>query len=984
METSPARGDSPPDRATPTEPFDRLRARGERALVWVVDDNTLEVEMVRRALSDRYEVEAFPDGATMLERRAGGRAPDTLVLDCQLPGMSGIEVCRFLRGTADEIALPVLMLTVHGHKQDVIEGLAAGANDYVTKPYDAAELVARVGTLVRTKRLHERARRAEHEGAIDRAHLRRSEQRLLMVAEAIPQIVWTATPDGALEYVNQRWFELTAMSLKEAQGRGWYALVHPDDREACVARWARSVATGEVFDLQIRLRRAADGEHRWYLGRALPLRDAEGRVTEWFGTFTDIDEQKRTEAQIDAIFEGAPVGIGLLDRGLCYLRVNEALAATHHLAKEAHVGRAFREVVPDVAAEIEPLLRRVLETGEPLTDSEVTRRVPAGSGRELHLLANYFPVHVGGQNAGLAVMATDITERKRAERALDLLARAGAELVAALDATARSEIVTRISVPSLADAAGVYLCDREETFELAAGSHDEATAAGVLRDLAIGIRALLRAGGGARGDASAACLVPDVAEARRGVTGEGPAERDVAALERLCAAGVRSCILAPLAVQGRLFGYLALATAGSGRRYDAADVALAEELGRRAAVAIDNARLFEMMQQERARVEEANHAKDEFLAVVSHELRAPLTAILGWANLLTEGGLSAAEHERAVQTIERNARSQAQLVADLLDVGSIVSGKLRLNLGPVAPAAIVEAAIDTIRLTAEGKGVRLRIAIDDDTGAIRGDPERLQQIVGNLLTNAVKFTPEGGLVEVVVRRAGGHVEIAVSDTGRGIAPEFLPHVFKRFRQAEGGITRHHGGLGLGLTITRHLVELHGGTVEASSPGDGLGATFVVRLPVRAVPAGKTTGAESVTPATLPCPPELEGLRVLVVDDEADVCAFMRAVLTTCKARVVTATSAAEAIEEIRKELPDVLVSDVGMPGESGYDLLRKLRRLPPEQGGRIPAIALTGYARMEDRTRALMMGFDMHIPKPIEPSELVIAIARLAARLRGS
>ncbi|HLM74175.1 MAG TPA: ATP-binding protein, partial [Polyangiaceae bacterium] len=543
-----------------------------------------------------------------------------------------------------------------------------------------------------------------------------------------------------------------------------------------------------------------------------------------------------------------------------------------------------------------------------------------------------------------------------------------------------TECLTRLTVPLLADWCGVYLREGNDT-KLAADSHEGPVNTELLRALAMSVPVFSTASVQApkvlrTGESE---LVADVVERRDAVGGEQKAR-----FEALSDAGVTSWMMAPLAVQNRIFGWLAFAIAGSGRRFDEADLSLAEELGRRTAVAIDNARLFEMTQRERARVEEANHAKDEFLATVSHELRTPLNAILGWTVMLRTGSMSDEKRARAVETIERNARSQTQLIEDLLDISRIVSGKLRLNLSPIQPLSIVESAIETVRPGAEAKGVRLTLTQGGPMGFVMGDPERLQQVVWNLLSNAVKFTPKGGQVSVRTERVGSDAEIAITDTGRGMAPHFLPYVFERFRQAEAGIARSHGGLGLGLAITRHLVELHGGSIEATSPGEGLGSTFTVRFPLATV--GNAAGerpsdrAHTANGNDLPCPAELKGLHVLIIEDEEDARDLMASILEACGTRVSLASTAAEGIELFRQETPDVMVSDVGMPGESGYDLIRKVRLLPPDQGGRTPAVALTAYARMEDRTRALMMGFDIHIPKPIEPSELLVVLAHLASR----
>jgi PAS domain S-box-containing protein len=387
----------------------------------------------------------------------------------------------------------------------------------------------------------------------------------------------------------------------------------------------------------------------------------------------------------------------------------------------------------------------------------------------------------------------------------------------------------------------------------------------------------------------------------------------------------------------------------------------------------------------RAEAEEANRLKDEFLATVSHELRTPLTAILGWAHMLRGGQLEGEGAGKALETIERNARSQAQLIEDLLDVSRIVTGKLRLDVVPVSPHSFIDAAVEAVRPAADAKGVRLQKVIDTGVGVVMGDPARLQQVVWNLLTNAVKFTPRGGRVQVRLERVNSSVEMAVSDTGAGIDPEFLPHVFERFRQADQRTTRRHGGLGLGLSIVRHLVELHGGSVRADSGGEGTGSTFTVMLPVAPIHRREEAG-ERVHPAasdTLPaheCPERLDGLRVLVVDDEEDARELLAAGLGQCGAEVVTASSAHEALEALAGGRFDVLVSDIGMPGEDGYELIRQVRELDADGGGTTPAVAVTAYARTEDRLRAMRAGFEMHVSKPVELTELIVVVASLARR----
>jgi signal transduction histidine kinase len=380
--------------------------------------------------------------------------------------------------------------------------------------------------------------------------------------------------------------------------------------------------------------------------------------------------------------------------------------------------------------------------------------------------------------------------------------------------------------------------------------------------------------------------------------------------------------------------------------------------------------------------EEANRMKDEFLATLSHELRTPLNAMLGWAQVLRLGKLDPAASARALETIERNARSQAQLIADLLDVSRIITGKLRLDLQPVELRRIIEAVLDSVRPAADAKGIRLQVALDPLASPVLGDADRLQQVVWNLLSNAIKFTPQEGSVEVRLRQTPTSAEMRVSDSGVGIRPDFLPYVFDRFRQAEGSITRSHGGLGLGLSIVRHLVELHGGTVEVQSEGEGKGAAFTVHLPVR------SSLSEEILPLVASerqigpwgNPALLAGLRILVVEDEADTRELLVTALEQCGAQVIAVPSAAAALEQLDSGPADVLVSDLGMPDEDGYSLIRKVRARAPGQGGSVPAAALTAYARAEDRSRVLASGFQMHLPKPIDPGDLVNMVASLAGR----
>jgi CheY-like chemotaxis protein len=365
-------------------------------------------------------------------------------------------------------------------------------------------------------------------------------------------------------------------------------------------------------------------------------------------------------------------------------------------------------------------------------------------------------------------------------------------------------------------------------------------------------------------------------------------------------------------------------------------------------------------------------------------LRTPLNSILGWSHMLRNNDFDEMTSARALETIERNAKSQAQLIEDILDVSRIITGKLRLDAQPLYIAPIVEAAIEAARPAANAKDINIHTVLDPRAGPISGDPNRLQQIVWNLLSNAVKFTPRAGRVQVRLERVSSHVEIIVSDTGQGISPDFLPHVFDRFRQADATSTRHYGGLGLGLAIVRHLVEMHGGTVEAKSEGEARGASFIVKLPLIAVHGGRLD-SDRVHPAlggsaSISDAPSLAGISVMIVDDERDTRELLKMIIEQFGAHIRAFASSAEAIETLKQWKPDVIISDIEMPGEDGYAFIRKVRSLEAEAGAHTPAVALTAYARTEDRLRALSAGYQMHVAKPVEPAELAVVISSLVKR----
>jgi PAS domain S-box-containing protein len=711
-------------------------------------------------------------------------------------------------------------------------------------------LAAQAAIAVDNARLFEIAR-------LERTQAKSSEERYRFLAEQVPQIVWTADPDGYVDYHNQRWYEYTGMSFEETKSGSWQPAVHPDDQHTSLERWKHSIETGEDYQVELRLRRASDGDYRWHLTRAVPLRGEDGTIIKWFGTSTDIDDQKRSEESLRFLAEASEV----LASSLNYETTLKSLA-------QLSVPRMADWCMVDIVDEQGQVGRLAVAHVDP-------KKVEYA--RELQ--SRYPP---------------DTSHNSPFMRALH---------------SGHPELVTEIPDSTL-----IALARDQDHLK-------------IMRELK-----------------------------------------------------PRSYMIVPLVARGRALGAITFISAESGHRYDEDDLALAEDLANRAALAVDNARLYKES-------EEASRLKDDFLATVSHELRTPLNAILGWSRMLRTNRFDEETAAQALETIERNAKSQAQLIEDLLDVSRIITGKLRLDIRPVEPVSVINAAIDAVRPAAEAKNVRIKTALDPWAGIVSGDADRLQQVLWNLLSNAIKFTPEDGTVQVRLERANSHIEIIVSDTGEGIEPEFLPFVFDRFRQADSTLTRAHGGLGLGLAIVRHLVEMHGGTVRADSAGENLGATFTVKLPLRAIhqqgqepSLPEPVEASFIADVAFKCPPELNGVRVLVVDDEEDARLLLIAVLEQCNALVRSSSSVAEALAEIEEWMPDVLVSDIEMPGEDGYELIRKVRELEAERGGRIPAVALTAHARTEDRMRALSSGYQMHVPKPVEPAELAVVIASLSRR----
>jgi PAS domain S-box-containing protein len=595
-------------------------------------------------------------------------------------------------------------------------------------------------------------------------------------------------------------------------------------------------------------------------------------------------------------------------------------------------------------------------------------------------------VQVGGALANLAAAALTAAElygeQREAREAADharrqatFLAEASTVLSASLNYEDTLGAVARLAVPTIADWCAVDIVGARGTLQRLAVAHVDPAKVEYARTLEErypsdphargGIHEVIRTGQPAFMSRIPAALLE--ASAR-----DEEHRRIIQALD------LTSYMCVPMLAQGAAFGAITFVSAESGREYGEADLRLAREIAARASLAVENARAY-------ARANDANRLKDEFLATLSHELRTPLNAVLGYSRMLRLGTVTAQKVQPALEVIERNATALKQIIEDVLDISRIVSGRLRLSVESVDLPAVLRESHATVIPAADAKGVRVELIIDPMTPPISGDPDRLQQITWNLMSNAIKFTPRGGRVQLRLERVNSHVEVIVSDTGQGIPPDFLPFVFDRFRQANATFAREHGGLGLGLSIAKQLVELHGGTIEVSSEGPGKGTTFTVKLPLMIVhrPAAdegvRVHPRSDREPALLDAIPRLDGIRILAVDDEPDSLNLLREVLGGVGATVTTVGSGPSALEALSQGALDVIVADIGMPGMDGLQLIRTIRQME-EPARSLPAAALTAYARSKDRVTSLASGFQMHLVKPIDPLELIVAVSSLVSR----
>jgi PAS domain S-box-containing protein len=645
---------------------------------------------------------------------------------------------------------------------------------------------------------------------------------------------------------------------------------------------------------------------------------------------------------------------------------------------EEMIGQSIRKIIPaDRQHEEDRVLASVM-AGERVDHFDTIRRTK--DGRLIPISLTVSPIRdSSGQVVGASKIARDISDRRRAEMLVAQAARRDAFLAhvtltlsKSLDYEQTLKELAAIAVPTLGDYCLIDVVnDEDELRRLAVvhASEEKARLFEGLRDERDETRdsiahQVVRT--------KARVVIPRVTDDFVIERGHGDPDR----LARIRALDLTSLMCLPMIAREEVVGVVTLATAESRVQYTEDDVRLAEDVASRAALGIENARAYR-------EVRRANRLKDEFLANLSHELRTPLNAVLGYVRMLRTGAIRPEKSDQALGVIERNADALRQIVEDVLDVSRIISGKARLDVRPTDVARVVKDAIATVQPAADAKGIRVEQSIDPGVGAVSADPNRLQQVVWNVLSNAVKFTPSGGAVHVSLRLVEDRAEITVRDTGIGLTSGFLPHVFERFRQAEAGTTRRHGGLGLGLAIARHIVEMQGGTIEASSEGEGKGSTFTINLPVMPLEPGTTAGRRAGAELRSPTHQfDLAGIRVLAVDDDEDALYLVREILEAAGADVITVTSAGAALDRLSAQRPHVLVADLGMPEMDGFQLIQEIRQLTDSSLRRVPAAALTAYARATERARALRSGFEMHLAKPIDPVELVAAVGSLARRDR--
>jgi PAS domain S-box-containing protein len=792
-----------------------------------------------------------------------------------------------------------------------------------------------------------------------------SEVRFRQLADTAPVLIWMSGTDKLCNYFNQPWLDFTGRTIEQEMGNGWSEGVHPDDLQHCLDTYGTAFDARQQFQMEYRLRRF-DGVYRWFIDTGIPRFTLEGDFLGYIGSCIDITDRfqaelalRQSESRLRLIIESAK------DYAIFTLDLNGTIASWNSGAQRL-LGYTDAEAIgchgsimftPEDREEGRADKEREIALTQGQAENERWHMRKDGS--RFWASGLMMPLQdETGNTQGFVNILQDKTAQQEADQRLNLLYEMTSDLLAteqplALMNTLFSKLSAQLDLHFYYN----YLVEEKDNgllLHLSNSSGISEEVAAMMEWIDFG---------------EYICGV--VARDRRQIVLD---REQIAAdphAQILSSMGITAYAGQPLIAQGRLWGTLSF---GSLTRtcFTSEEIDLLQVTCDQVAIALERANLTTSLQQQAEQLRQANRIKDEFLAVLSHELRSPLNPILGWSKLLQVRKFDEAKTAQALATIERNAKLQSELIEDLLDVSRILQGKLSLNPTPINLASTIRAAIETVRLAAGTKSIGVEVSLDSNVGYVSGDSTRLQQVVWNLLSNAVKFTPAGGRVEVRLEQVGNQAQITIRDNGQGIPGEFLPHVFDYFRQADGATTRKFGGLGLGLAIVRYLVELHGGTVQAQSPGEGLGATFTVRLPLMPIEPAVNQEGQSEE-ASL----NLKGVQVLVVDDDTDTREFVVFLLQQAQASVIFADSAGSALATLMQSKPDVLLSDIGMPDMDGYMLLQQVRALPPEQGGQIPAIALTAYAGDFNQQQALDAGFQRHIAKPVEPEELIGAIVNL-------
>jgi len=925
------------------------------ARIFLIDDNADMRNYLHRILSEFYQVEVFTEGSAALNA-ARASTPDLVLSDVMMPGMDGFELLKQLRRDPQICEIPILLLSARAGEEAAVEGLSAGADDYLIKPFSTRELLARVAVNVELGRSRQTAAR----------------RRLDRVLSSVSDLIYTFDLAGRFTYANQSLLDLWQKPLAEIIGKNFFDLDYPPELADRLQQQIQQViTTGQPLKDETPYTSASGTSVYEYI--FVPLFDAEGAVEAVAGTGRDISDQQAAAADLTDMRRLHDLSTRLIFESDVQVLYDEILAAAIAIL-QADAGSIqlldsqTNNLISLITQGLEPALTQHFQSVSassntpcgialaksvrtfvdfdtpdvPDPDGSLKRHVDAGlrSAQSTPLITR------SGRVIGM--LSTHWRDRHRPSerelRFLDLLTRQAADLMERRQTEAAlrdSEELKQRILESSKDCIKVLTLDSEVVYINTGGLHlfevDDPT-------FVLNARWLDFWQGEDYENAKRA-----IAAAKAGNTGQF---QGYVATHR----GTPKwwdCIITPVWNSVGQITQL---------------VVVSRDITRQKQAEAEREQLLVQEQAAREAAETANRVKDEFLAVLSHELRSPLNPILGWSNLLRRGKLDAARTTHALETIERNAQLQVQLIDDLLDISRILRGKLVLTETPVDLSFVISAALETVRLAAEAKSLQIQTIIPPTIGTVNGDVGRLQQVVWNLLSNAVKFTPAGGHITIELSSVGTNAQIQVKDTGKGIKPDFLPYIFEHFRQEDGATTRKFGGLGLGLAIAKQITELHGGTIAVDSPGENQGTTFTVQLPIAPHLSERSTSAASPSATG-----DLTGFSILVVDDEVDSREFTAIVLEQAGAIVTSVASGIEALQAVEQSVPDLIVSDIGMPDMDGYMLLRQIRRT--EKASQIPAIALTAYAGEVDYQQVMAAGFQRHLCKPVEPEELVSAIA---------